>query len=76
VGQFAVIPQRGSCCRGVADCRTGSGSDRMPALNVCAGGFSFDEIDIRRLSAGPGRYRSRFCNALPCVLRRDNERGN
>jgi hypothetical protein len=28
----------------------GAGSDRMPALNVCVGGFSFDEIDIPRLS--------------------------
>jgi hypothetical protein len=44
----------------------------MLALNVCASGFSFDEIDIRNLNAGSGRYRSRFC-MLACVSRHDNQ---
>src|SRR5258705_1058167 len=45
------------------DCRTGSGSDRMPALNVFAGGFSFDETETRKLS---GRIRSLPLPVLQC----------
>jgi hypothetical protein len=61
-GQIILLTKTGSACY-----RTGSGSDRIQALNRVLQIFRPEGIVDCELNIGSGRYRSRFCNDQPTL---------